>query len=66
MSCVMAGCRERAEFVVRGVAVKLPGHPENVNVGDINVCPTHRRDAVQGRRVSIRDDVVTAALARRH
>jgi len=62
---MITGCRERATDTFRGVELKLPGHPALVPIGDLNVCPAHAREMRVGRRTNIRDDVITAALAKR-
>lgn len=65
MSCQLTGCRNKAEFVRRGVIIRLPGHAEPVNVGDLKLCPSCERKTRAGGRTSIANDVITAALARR-
>lgn len=64
MSCYIEGCREKAVYVRRDVALRLPGHSELVNVGDVKLCPEHERSTRTGARTRIRDEVITAALAR--
>ena len=62
---MITGCRERATDTFRAVEIKLPGHPTLVPIGDLNVCPAHARQVRVGKRTSIRDDVITAALSKR-
>lgn len=65
MSCEITGCRKQAVHVKRAVSLKLPGHPSLVQIGDLRVCEDHSRSFAAGMRTNIRDDVITAALARR-
>lgn len=65
MSCQIDGCREKAEYVRRGVVVNLAGHPDPVVLGDLKLCVKHERTTRGGGRTRIRDEVLTAALARR-
>ncbi len=65
MSCEITGCRKQAVYVKRGVSLRLPGHPHLVPIGDLRVCDEHSRTFATGMRTNIRDDVITAAIARR-
>jgi len=62
---MIEGCRERATDVLRSVEIRLPGHPTLVPIGDLNVCPAHKRRLSVGARTRIRDDVITAAMTKR-
>lgn len=60
----MTGCSHRAEHVVHGVTLRLPGHPGTVPIGDLKVCPLCFQKVRVGGRVNVRENVVASAVAK--